>query len=393
MAKREVSEEQFNKMREDLIKAECATKVVSLGSIGIEDDSISKGTITIDGNRVGVGPQFFQRLGGMLKVNSSLTKEMIKNEDGKIATSLMNGLKSYRQSNGGSEVMLIASPTSREVIDICDPKRFKRLTNESMFDVAEKIMNENSSLSIETIDFDHRTGKSSINLLNNDEVGFPGAGKDEFFKFGFSIIQTSKNTMVEMYNQRLVCSNGLRISLGSGSIGGNRDISFEEKFNLGGTGAEDIRTFLNRIEAMRKAGFVPGGFQHALSSAVGTKASLFEVESAMIGAQRLVREEDPGMKKHYIDNIARQYFHSHAETMARVVRAGHDTAQLSDKQKSFIKTGQSVWDIVNSLTFLGSNNTGFNLDKKYELKNDAGELFGKVTKAGYDLQFTQFAQL
>jgi hypothetical protein len=254
-------------------------------------------------------------------------------------------------------------------------------------------MNDNPNLSIETIDFNPHSGKSVINLLNAEEVGFPGAGKDEFFKFGFSIVQSSKETFVEMYNQRLVCSNGLRVSLGQGAIGGSRDIQFEERFRLGGTGAEDIRIFLNQIEAMNKAGFVPAGFNTALNSAVNTKASLLEVESAMIGAQRLVREDDPTLKKAFIDSLNRNYFQGYSETMSRIVRKGQDPMQLNDKQKSFIRTGQSIWDVVNSMTFLGSNNSGLQLDNKHQLKEDAGRLFGKGTKDGYDLQFAQFAQL
>jgi hypothetical protein len=267
------------------------------------------------------------------------------------------------------------------------------MTNESVFDVTSRIINDNPSLGIETIDFNPNNGKTVINLLNSEEVGFPGAGKDEFFKFGFSIVQGSKDTFVEMYNQRLVCTNGLRVSLGQGAIGGNRDIQFEERFRLNGTGAEDIRIFLNQIEAMKKAAFIPAGFQNALNSAVSTKASLFEVEDAMLLAQRMVREDDPNMKKGYIDSVQRQYFHTYNDTMARIVQKGQDPMRLNDKQKSFIKTGMSIWDVVNSMTFLGSNNTGLPLDNKHSLKEEAGKLFGKGTKDGYDLQFAQFAQL
>jgi hypothetical protein len=391
--KKQVNDQQFEQMREMLANAECATKVVPLTAIELDDSSISKGTINVGGQPVAVGNGFFQKMAGMLKVNRSLTNEMIKNEDGKIATSLINGLKAYRSAKGSNEIMLIANPNTREVIDICDPKRFRRLTNESVFDVTSKIMNDNPNLSIETIDFDPHTGKSVINLLNAEEVGFPGAGKDEFFKFGFSIVQNSKDTFVEMYNQRLVCSNGLRVSLGQGAIGANRDIQFEERFRLNGTGAEDIRIFLGQIEAMKKAGFIPVGFQSALNSAVNTKASLLEVESAMIGAQRLVREDDPTLKKAFIDSLNRNYFQGYSETMSRIVRKGQDPMQLNDKQKSFIRTGQSIWDVVNSMTFLGSNNSGLQLDNKHQLKEEAGRLFGKGTKDGYDLQFAQFAQL
>jgi len=373
--------------------SECVVKTVPLSAISLDDKSISSGRITIGGVQVQVGANFFQKLSGFLKVSRSLTSEMIKNEDGKIAASLINGLKDYRQANGGKEVMLIANPTTREVVDICDPKRYRRMTSDSLMDVTERILNENPGITIETIDFNPHSGRSAINLLSSDEIGFPGAGKDEFFKFGFSIIQSPKDTIVEMYNQRLVCSNGLRVSLGQGAIGGNGQIHFEERFRLGSTSADDIKVFLNRIEEMKKARFIPGGFQQTLETAATTKASLLEVENAMITAQRLVREQDASLKTNFIENLSRKYFGSHAETMARIVRKGQNPMGLNDKQKSYIKTGQSIWDVVNSLTYLGSNDSGLPLDHKAELKAEAGRLFAKGTNGGFDLQFAQYAQL
>jgi hypothetical protein len=88
--KKQVNDQQFEQMREMLANAECATKVVPLTAIELDDSSISKGTINVGGQPVAVGNGFFQKMAGMLKVNRSLTNEMIKNEDGKIATSLIN---------------------------------------------------------------------------------------------------------------------------------------------------------------------------------------------------------------------------------------------------------------------------------------------------------------
>ena len=113
----------------------------------------------------------------------------------------------------------------------------------------------------------------------------------------------------------------------------------------------------------------------------------------MMLAQRKVREEDPQFKKGMIDAIERNYFSGHSETMARIAQKGMDPYKLNEKQKSFIKTGQSVWDVVNSLTYLGSNNSGIELEHKHELKAEAGDLFAKGNRAGFDLQFAQYAQL
>lgn len=390
---REVTTSQFEAIRETLTSNEHATKQVPISAIKLTERSFALNQIEIGGQPVKVSSGFFLRMASMLKMNASLTREFIKNDNGKVAAAMMNALNDYRRTVSGKEVLIIANTQTREVIDICDPKRYKRLTNESLFDMTEKIMNEHPSLIIETIDSSPNGGTATINFLNSEEVGFPGAGKDEFFKFGFSIIQTSKDTIVETYNTRLVCSNGMRVSFGSGAIGGNRDLHFEEKFRLGGTEADDIRTFLNRVDTMKKAGFVPGGFNSAIQSAIGTRASLAEVENAMMLAQRKVREDDPQFKKGMIDSIERNYFNGHMETMARIAQKGMDPYKLNEKQKSFIKTGQSVWDVVNSLTYLGSNNSGIELENKHELKALAGDLFAKGTNAGFDLQFAQYAQL
>lgn len=390
---REVSATQFDLIRGTLTSNEHATKQVPISAIKLTDKSFALNQIEIGGQPVKVSSGFFLRMASMLKMNASLTREFIKNDNSKVAAAMMNALNDYRRAQGGKDVLVIANPNTREVIDICDPKRYRRLTNESLFDMTERIMNEHPSLIIETVDHSPSGGTATINFLNSDEVGFPGAGNDEFFKFGFSISQTSKDTIVETYNTRLVCSNGMRVSFGSGAIGGNRDLHFEEKFRLGGTEAEDIRTFLNRVDAMKKASFIPGGFNHAIQSAITTKASLAEVENAMMLAQRRVREADPQFKKGFIDSIERNYFGGHGDTMARITQKGMDPYKLNDKQKGFIKTGQSVWDVVNSLTYLGSNNSGIELENKYELKAEAGSLFAKGTSGGYDLQFAQYAQL
>ena len=235
---REVTNSQFEAIRETMTANEHATKQVPISAVKLTDRSFALNQIEIGGQAVKVSSGFFLRLASMLKMNASLTREFIKNDNGKVAAAMMNALNDYRRTTGGKDVLIIANPQTREVIDICDPRRYRRLTNESLFDMTQKIMNEHPSLIIETIDASPSGGSTSINFLNSEEIGFPGAGKDEFFKFGFSITQTSKDTLVETYNTRLVCSNGLRVSFGSGAIGGNSGLHFEEKFRLGGTEAD-----------------------------------------------------------------------------------------------------------------------------------------------------------
>jgi len=393
---KEIGQDDFNRIREEVGKAESAVKQVPISAISVDEQSLKAGRILVNGKPVRVSRSFFMKLGSMLKLSSSLTRGMIDKGHSGIAAALINGLKDYQSSNGKqTDVMLIANVSSKEVVDICSPNRYKRVSNDTLFDVTGRILNDNSNLSLETVDFNPNSGKASINFLNNNEVGFSNAGKDEFFKFGFSLIQTNKDTMIETYNQRLICANGLRSSLGTGAIGGSQDkgMNFEDKFRLGGTGAEDVRIFLNKIEDMRKAEFIPGAFEDSITRAMGTKASFYEVEKALSLSTRKVREIDPELKKQYEAAVARNYFHAHGETAARIFKKGKDPHKLNERQKQFIKTNMSVWDVVNSMTFLGSNNSGFDLENKHDLKYSAGELFAKGAKEGFDLEFAQYANL
>jgi hypothetical protein len=391
---KEVSSQNFEQIRTQLEESESITKRIPISAISVDDECMKRGQILIQGQPVRVGQGFFNRLGSMLKVNQSLTRGMMDRGEHRIAASLINGLKEYQSLNSKeSDVLLIANAQTREIIDICSPSRYRKVTNSTVLDVAERILSDNSNLSLETVDWNPTTGALSLNLLNNEEIGFSQAGPDEFFKFGFSIIQTSRDTLVESYNQRLVCSNGLRVSLGSGEATSGRGMNFEDRFRLTGTDTEDIRIFLNRIEAMKKAGFVAPGFNEAINRATQTRCSLAEIESAVKTAVSKINEVDPELKRQMQAALTRQWFHAYGDTTARIAKKGVDPSSLGLRQKQFIKTGMSVWDVVNSLTFLGSNNSGFQLDNQHELKYQAGQLFGKGVTDGYDLEFAQFASL
>lgn len=390
---REVNQSQFETIKSRLSESESAVKEVKISQISVDGDSLRKGQIFVSGTPVKVSDQFFPRLGSMLRLNTSLTRQMLKDGDHQLAAVLINGLKDYAASRRIDSVLLIANMTTKSIVDMCEPKRYRRVTNSTLFDVTERLLNEHPGLILETVDSNPINGSASINFLNSNEIGFAAAGQDEFFKFGFSIIQTSKDTIVESYNQRLVCSNGLRVSFGSGAIGGSRELNFEDRFRLAGTGAEDIRIFLNRIEAMKKADFVPSGFGHSIQKAVATRASLAEVESAMRLASGKVEEIDPDLKGAFRSSLVRNYFEGYNDAMVRIAGKGKDPKELILRQKQFIKTNQSVWDVVNSLTYLGSNDSGIPLENRHELKAEAGKLFAKGVDTGFDLEFSQFANL
>jgi hypothetical protein len=53
----------------------------------------------------------------------------------------------------------------------------------------------------------------------------------------------------------------------------------------------------------------------------------------------------------------------------------------------------SVWDVVNNLTFLGSNRNEFSIGNPEGLKSQGGKLLDKALNTGLDLQYSGLQQL
>ena len=247
-------------------------------------------------------------------------------------------------------------------------------------DITEKILHDNPLISLESAST--RAGLTQFNFVNDQAIGFAQAGPDEEFKFGFTINTTPTTTAFELYNHRLVCTNGMRINMGKGQVSGQVDIN--EGFNLRNLKPGNIEQFLNRIKHLNAQGFVPAGFQETLLRTQATKASFGELETAI--ATIMNEMPDNENAKDY-KRLVGSYFPAFASTVERVSRAGMDIYQMNDRQKANIRTGMSTWDVINNLTFLGRNNSEFKIGDPEGLKSQGGKLFNKAMTTGLDLQY------
>jgi len=94
--KKEITSDRLAIIKTELSAAESAVKRVPISNISVDDDTLRRGSIIVGGDEVPVSNAFFRKLGSMLKVNQSLTRDMIKNGDTKVAAALINGLKDYQ---------------------------------------------------------------------------------------------------------------------------------------------------------------------------------------------------------------------------------------------------------------------------------------------------------
>lgn len=385
---KQVSAAEFQAVRKTLIDNQLVSKTVDLRSIEITSDSLSRGAIILAGSEIKCTAGFFTSLARLLKMSSALTNELLKNGDTKIAAAMIGALRDYRAQALTKEIVVVADPVDKKLVSIEDRSKLKLFSAEGLCDLTQNLLTDMPFLHLESI---NQTGHGvKFNFLNDVEVGFASAGPDEFFKFGFTITQTHKQTIVEGYNQRLVCTNGLTYNLGSDST---RDIKFNDNFKLDGQSPAEIKSFLQKIEDMKRVDFVNPLFEKTINKASTTRASLAEVERAAQVAVRHLAEKDETIRKAQQDALTRNFFPGLQTCYNRLEQKGVDPSKLKDEHKQYIKTGQTVWDVVNSLTFLGSNDSGIDMNHSSNLKTVGGQLFAKGCTGQWDQQFMDFAKL
>lgn len=371
-----INQTEFSRLRQEFDGNDPLVKRVRLQDIHLDDRSIVNNHIEIEGSRVPVSTKFFNRLGQAVNLGSSLISKMSKNEDQEVSTKLLQAVKTYSETrDGGQEFLLIGDSANRQVNNIIKADKYNRLSNDTLFATAETILNEIPDMHIESID-NGGPGGLSINMIHGSQVGYERIGKDEVFRFGISLVNGQTSSRVDDFFYRLACANGAVA----------RNLSTAFKF---GQGQGSFRELLDLMQGWAKTGFVPKTFQERLETAMRTPASYFELESALSRVTGAIHEKDPDLKQNLIKSAEQQFFPEYDETTKRIFRSGHNPLRLSDAQKRFIKTGATVWDVVNELTWIGSHDTAFDFKNRNGFKIEGGSLFAK----GWDLEHAGLAQI
>ena len=309
---------------------------------------------------------------------------MTKNEDKQVQIKLLEAVKTYSEARDNKkEFLLIGDQEQHMITNIVNADRYNRLTNETLFDTADMLLNEVPDLEIESVD---RTGNGnmSINLIHANQTGFDGLGPDEIFRFGVSLVNGPQGSRIDDYVLRLSCSNGMmsRTPTGDGpTFGGGGG---------GQTGPEQFRDIINQVHIWSTTGFIPVSFQDKLTRATKTMASYGEMERMYSLVERQIEEEDTDRRLWIAKAAKVQLFPSLEEADLRVIAKGFNPRDLNDEQKKFIKTNRSVWDLINDMTWIGSHNTLYNLSNPKKFKVEGGSLF---VKKAWDLEHAALASV
>ena len=368
-----MSSEQYEAAKKTAI--ECQPGVIKVGvqDIDFTSESISNEIVSIKGRELPVTSGFISDLARTFNVNQKLAREA---REGGFYGELLSALKHSKTVSGKtSDLVVVANPETKAVTGLYN--RYGRLSNEQLFDIAERLVNDHPGLAITNV---YGGGNPTITMQTDNVESFPELGENENFQFGIGLQNVGGTTQIGDYNYRLICTNGMMSS--------NPELGFGSDAGMGGLTGGDLDDFFGRIEEYVKRGFVPENFQNKLSVCTSTQASFAELENAWhIVSGKLISDGDEYTRAIHEKSLKAKWFWGLNDVHRRLHKAGVNYDTLSVNDKKFIRTAQPVWDVINGLTNLGSNKHVEPLRNKEDLIKAGGKM---LYQKEFDLQNAKY---
>lgn len=195
-------------------------------------------------------------------------------------------------------------------------------------------------------------GNLAITVLNNNWT-FDAGFNDEFFKTGMTLIKTPTSMIINPFNERLVCRNGM--------------ISSDKQHSLvlNSTSKDAMKVFFEKAQDFGKSrGAFERDFKERVIKMLSHNASYAEVEYVYNTIKNNINTQHE-RSKIYLDSTV-----SLNEIYAEYLKKTHIHLETkNDAYKKRIITDYNLWELVNILTDISSNVTKHDLD--YINTNDA----------------------
>jgi hypothetical protein len=363
-----LSQSEFDRLKAEALRAEPVAKKVMLNRIELTDNSYADGVVKIDGRGVSADTSFFKGLSKILNISKGMQDDLTGESGGpsSLYPKMVEAMKNLR--GGGRTVTIVGDPVSGGLMGVYD-KDPGRIPNADLFRVTEGLLNRYPGLSPVEINVNDGGMGVGISLLSSADIGFGNHGGpdggDESFRFGFTLGSIDTQTSLGDFMYRLVCANGI---MGT---------SVSEQFKLKDLSPRSIEEMFKHISNAASREFVPVAFENNLKNAASTFASFRELEetfNSVLGNLRTNKDEPA--YDHQRRELAQSFFRGYAQANAKLIAKGIDPHGLSKKQKAFIVTGQTVWDVINSLSWLGSHDGGYPWKDQALLRKLSGKMMG-----------------
>jgi hypothetical protein len=348
-----ISQAQYANFKETSLRNQPLRKTIALTDLRF----ITMDLVEFNGLKLGVDRQAIKDLLQIVGFSSTGLKNLTSSvgEDG--AQMFLNSLKNAIGQNKSMQVTIAVTP-DRIISRIQKEGASAIISAETYFDTFERLANTHN-LEITSTDFNKGNGNIYIRAINGKGNQHQVENlSNEVFQTGISLARTANGLQADPYMDRLVCTNG------------NVLRAFDESFNLRSMDARTWQEFYEHMERIEKMNFVPTAFNQKVIEAINTPASLLELEQ---GANLLLNNSN------IQQNELEMFFKGHKNTYNRMHAANIDTAKINAKQKANLRTGVSVWDVINGVTDFASHNYGFEkkANSDTHLQMVAGDILAK----------------
>lgn len=340
--------------QQEAITAQTLNKRVNLASIEILDES----NVLINGTKVKMFGNAFGDLIKVLGLPKSFTQELENLFNRKSKLAFINRLSQAIASLGKTKsVNAIVSPKSKTIVGFTLASNL--ISNETFFELADKIT-EGQGLDITNMYTNPHTGNSVMNLRLDKTSDIKGL-TNEAFTPGLTLSNIpGTGIQVSPFMQRLWCANGCSTAM------------VKESYQLEDLSSDGMNKFFNHIKSLRENNFIPAGYGDMVRQASNTPASIRELDRAYNIIKSATGES-------VADKLTQRTRNYNAYSEKGINFQGH---------KANAESNQSVWSLVNAITYTGSNSQNLGLEADLE-DNTKGELqvtAGNILTSRYDLK-------
>lgn len=278
-------------------------------------------------------------------------------------------------------ICLVVNKQTQQIVDFTKSAG-NILDNDAYFRLFEQTMNNHSGMQIKNMSLTSN-GNVEISVLNNNwefNVGGVGTGlNDEFFKSGLVFINTPTQTIVNPFNERLVCTNGM--------VATTKGLSLILKKT---DGEKAVSSFFDTVTNLKGVADFEQEFKKRIILMMDTQASYEE----LLDVRENVEYHVANMTEPDVRETVEQFIPTKEMKQAYLAK-NIDLNMVDRKKYKSIRTMYTVWELVNKLTDLSSHPQRYGLQLSqgnssiFQLQKKAGEL---AFKERYDLD-SSFPQL
>lgn len=362
-----ITSDQYNAFKEKALNNGIVRRTIAYNDITL----ISERIAMYSGVQFEITEQAFKSLVKLCGLTNT-TFEKINNTIGeKIGSKLLDLMKTALSGTPGKNTLcMLINKTNCKIVDFTKSAE-SVLSNSAYFNLFEDVMSNHAGMSIKNMAITEN-GNVEISVLNENWQFNVGGLKDEYFKSGLVFINTPSATIINPFNERLVCTNGMVIAEAGLSL------------ILKNSDPTHVNGFFDSVRNLKGALNFETEFKRRIIRMMDTQSSYAELLKVRKAVESHVANMlDPTVRETVESFIPKRQVEE-AFMLHKI-----NLVEVDSKSYKKIRTMLTVWDLVNKLTDLSSHASKYGLSlthgnaSVFALQKDAGEL---AFKDQYDLE-------